>query len=84
MAKFETVISLATIGDPGDGLVTEIRLVEATDTGTLLIDVRKKRITAKGDVYTNKGIVFPIDHLTEVKAAINVAVEALEILEVKG
>jgi hypothetical protein len=83
MSKFDTVISLATIGDPGDGLVTEIRLVE-TDDNALLIDVRKKRVTANGDRYTAKGIVFPISHLKEVKAAVDVAVEALEILEVKG
>jgi len=83
MSKFDTVISLATIGDPGDGLVTEIRLVEATE-GALLIDVRKKRVTAKGEFYTAKGIVFPIDHLKELKAAVDVAVEALEILEVRG
>lgn len=81
-AKFNTVMSLATI-DTGGSLITEIRLVEDPKSNTLLIDIRKKRSTPAGDVYTPKGIVFSVDDLRTVKEAIDNAVEALDILEVK-
>lgn len=81
-AKFNTVMSLGTI-DSGGSLVTEIRLVEDPTNDKLFIDIRKKRVTPAGDIYTPKGIVFAVDDLRVVKQAIDNAVEALDILEAK-
>lgn len=84
MDKFNEIITLAEIPDDKSGLTTSIRLVEGANDGRVLIDIRKKRVSASGESYTPKGIMFPIEHLLALKEAVNNAAEALEILEVKS